>query len=108
MACSVAGITADANVLTNVLRQNAQRYELQYGEPIPCEQLVEWLCDIKQAYTQTGGKRPFGVSILYAGWDRHYGFQLYMSDPSGNYSGWKATAIGNNSQVEEAIKLLEL
>jgi len=45
------------------------------------------------------GKRPFGVSILYMGWDKHYGYQLYQSDPSGNYSGWKATCIGNNSAV---------
>nr|CAD7458892.1 unnamed protein product [Timema tahoe] len=43
------------------------------------------------------GKRPFGVSILYMGWDKHYGYQLYQSDPSGNYGGWKATCIGNNS-----------
>jgi len=105
MACSVAGITADANVLTNVLRLNAQRYYLQYDEPIPCEQLVQWLCDVKQAYTQYGGKRPFGVSILYMGWDKHYGFQLYQSDPSGNYGGWKGTCIGNNSQ--QAISMLK-
>jgi len=45
------------------------------------------------------GKRPFGVSILYMGWDAHYGFQLYQSDPSGNYCGWKATCIGTNSAV---------
>jgi len=99
MACSVAGITADANVLSDELRLISQRYKLQYGETIPCEQLVSWLCDIKQAYTQTGGKRPFGVSLLYMGWDRHYGYQLYQSDPSGNYSGWKATCIGANSQA---------
>lgn len=97
MVCSVAGITSDANVLTNELRLIGQRYLLQYGESIPCEQLVSWLCDVKQAYTQYGGKRPFGVSILYMGWDKHYGYQLYQSDPSGNYSGWKATCIGNNS-----------
>ena len=60
-----------------------QRYKYSYGESIPCEQLVSWLCDIKQLYTQSGGKRPFGVSILYMGWDKHYGFQLYQSDPSG-------------------------
>lgn len=96
MVCSVAGITSDANVLTNELRIIAQRYLFQYGEPMPCEQLVSQLCDIKQAYTQYGGKRPFGVSILYMGWDKHYGYQLYQSDPSGNYSGWKATCIGNN------------
>uniref|UniRef100_A0A6B2E5E8 Proteasome subunit alpha type n=1 Tax=Phlebotomus kandelakii TaxID=1109342 RepID=A0A6B2E5E8_9DIPT len=97
MVCSVAGITSDANVLTNELRMIAQRYQLNYGEAMPCEQLVSYLCDIKQAYTQYGGKRPFGVSILYMGWDKHYGYQLYQSDPSGNYSGWRATCIGNNS-----------
>lgn len=105
MACSVAGITSDANVLINVLRVNAQRYVLQYGETIPCEQLVQWVCDIKQAYTQIGGKRPFGVSFLYMGWDKHYGFQLYQSDPSGNYGSWKATCIGNNHQ--SAVSLLK-
>lgn len=56
MICSLAGITSDANVLTNELRVISQRYLLQYGETIPCEQLVSWLCDIKQAYTQYGGK----------------------------------------------------
>jgi len=105
MACSVAGITSDANVLINELRQIAQRYLLNYGESIPCETLVNWLCNIKQAYTQYGGKRPFGVSILYMGWDYHHGFQLYQSDPSGNYGGWKATCIGNNSAA--AVSMLK-
>jgi len=99
MACSVAGITSDANVLTNELRLIGQRYYYQYGESMPCEQLVSWLCDIKQTYTQYGGKRPFGVSILYMGWDKQLGYQLYQSDPSGNYSGWKATCIGQNSSA---------
>lgn len=105
IVCSVAGITSDANVLTNELRLIAQRYELNYGEPIPVEQLVSHLCDIKQAYTQYGGKRPFGVSLLYMGWDKHYGFQLYQSDPSGNYGGWKATCIGNNFNA--AVSMLK-
>ncbi|PFX17261.1 proteasome subunit alpha type-4-like [Stylophora pistillata] len=105
LACSVAGITSDANVLTNQLRLIAQRYLLQYQEPIPCEQVVSSLCDVKQAYTQFGGLRPFGVSILYVGWDKHYGYQLYQSDPSGNYSGWKATCIGNNSVA--AVSMLK-
>ncbi|ESP00923.1 hypothetical protein LOTGIDRAFT_146935, partial [Lottia gigantea] len=39
------------------------------------------------------------------GWDRHYGFQLYQSDPSGNYGGWKATCIGNNSA--NAVSMLK-
>ncbi|GAB0094246.1 Proteasome subunit alpha type [Sergentomyia squamirostris] len=108
MVCSVAGITSDANVLTNELRVIAQRYQLNYLEAMPCEQLVSYLCDIKQAYTQYGGKRPFGVSILYMGWDKHYGYQLYQSDPSGNYSGWRATCIGNNSAAAVSALKQEL
>lgn len=103
LCCSVSGITSDANVLINELRLIAQRYQLQYQEPIPCENLVSSLCNIKQAYTQFGGKRPFGVSILYAGWDKHFGYQLYQSDPSGNYGGWKATCIGSNNQTAVSI-----
>lgn len=105
MCCSVSGITSDANILITELRLIAQRYQLQYQEPIPCENLVSNLCNVKQAYTQFGGKRPFGVSILYMGWDKQFGYQLYQSDPSGNYGGWKATCIGNNNQT--AISILK-
>lgn len=49
------------------------------------------------------GLRPFGVSILYAGYDPHYQFQLYHSDPSGNYSGWKATCIGANNGTAQSL-----
>jgi 20S proteasome subunit alpha 3 len=40
---------------------------------------------------------------LFAGYDEHYGFQLYQSDPSGNYSGWKATVIGANNQAGKSL-----
>lgn len=77
---------------------------------------------MKQGYTQFGGAwdfilsldtadrpglglRPFGVALLYVGWDPLYGFQLYQSDPSGNYSGWKATCIGaNHSSATSLLK----
>jgi len=61
---------------------------------MPVEQIVKNVCNYKQAYTQFGGLRPFGVAFVFAGWDTNFGFQLYQSDPSGNYSGWKATVIG--------------
>lgn len=116
VACTVAGITSDANILINACRLQAQRYTFTYQEPIPVDQLVRGLCDTKQGYTQYGGMRPFGVSLLYAGWDRQRGFQLYQSDPSGNYGGWKATSIGANhaaatsvlqSDYQEDIDLVE-
>ena len=42
---------------------------------------------------------------MYAGFDENQGFQLYCSDPSGNYAGWKANATGVNSV--NAISLLK-
>jgi 20S proteasome alpha/beta subunit len=35
--------------------------------------------------------------------DEHYGFQLYQSDPSGNYGGWKAVAIGAGHQAAQNL-----
>ena len=105
MICAVAGMTADANILINYARQAAQRYLLSYNEDIPCEQLVRRLCDLKQGYTQHGGLRPFGVSFIYAGWDPQRQFQLYQSNPSGNYGGWKATSVGaNNASAQSLLK----
>mmetsp|Transcript_68876 Transcript_68876/g.192397 ORF Transcript_68876/g.192397 Transcript_68876/m.192397 type:complete len:186 (+) Transcript_68876:610-1167(+) len=99
----VAGLTADANILINNARLQSQRYLYTYQEPMPVEQLVQRVCNYKQAYTQYGGLRPFGVAFLFAGWDEHHNYQLYMSDPSGNYSGWKATCIGQNNQAGKGL-----
>lgn len=105
IAVAVAGITSDANILINYARKQAQSHLLTYGEPLPCEHLAQRLCDLKQGYTQYGGLRPFGVSFLYAGWDNLYGYQLYHSDPSGNYFGWKAHCIGaNHSSAQSLLK----
>ncbi|KAL7526357.1 hypothetical protein ACHAXR_001445, partial [Thalassiosira sp. AJA248-18] len=101
--CSVAGLTADANILIDQARLRAGRYAYQYQEPVPIENLVEHVCNYKQAYTQYGGLRPFGVAFLFAGYDETHGFQLYQSDPSGNYSGWKATVIGANNQAGKSL-----
>ena len=35
--------------------------------------------------------------------DSTHGFQLYLSDPSGNFGGWKATAAGGNHQAASNI-----
>lgn len=98
-------MTADANILINYARSAAQNYLLTYNQEIPCEQLVRRLCDLKQGYTQHGGLRPFGVSFIYAGYDDQRQFQLYQSNPSGNYGGWKATSVGaNNASAQSLLK----
>ena len=42
------------------------------------------------------GVRPYGVSLLVAGWDASRGPTLYQVDPSGSFWAWKASAIGKN------------
>ncbi|CAE8668229.1 unnamed protein product [Polarella glacialis] len=103
--CAVAGITSDANILINKLRLTAQQHVYTFSESMPVEELVTSICDYKQGYTQFGGLRPFGVSFLVAGYDAAHGFQLYHTDPSGNFSGWKSYAIGiNNNTAMQALR----
>ncbi|CAH6722345.1 proteasome subunit alpha type-3 [[Candida] jaroonii] len=105
MIAAVAGMTSDASILVNNARVYGQQYLKTYNESVPCEMLIKKICDIKQGYTQHGGLRPFGVSFIYAGYDDRYEFQLFTSNPSGNYSGWKATSIGaNNSAAQTLLK----
>jgi 20S proteasome subunit alpha 3 len=105
ICCAVAGLDADANILLQQARVEAQRYLFRFNERIPVELLVTRIAEYKQFYTQSGGLRPFGTTFLYAGWDKEKGYQLLVSDPSGNYAGWRATAIGrNNVTAQSALK----
>lgn len=103
LICAVAGMTSDASILVNNARVQSQQYLKTYNEEIPCEILIKRVANIKQGYTQHGGLRPFGVSFLYAGWDDRYQYQLYTSNPSGNFSGWKATSIGANNAAAQTL-----
>ncbi|TPP60426.1 Proteasome endopeptidase complex [Fasciola gigantica] len=94
-----SGLSPDYRVLVKQARKSAQAYQMAYGEQISPEQLVVRTAAVMQEYTQSGGVRPFGVSLLIAGWDydNKRAF-LYQCDPSGTYFPWKATALGHNSQ----------
>lgn len=94
LLCAVSGIVADANYLIDYARLHCQRHLYSHHEPIYAEELVKFLCNEKHHYTQFGSSRPFGVGLMYAGYDKVRGFQLYNSDPSGNYAAWKAHATG--------------
>jgi len=91
-----AGMGPDARVLVRKGRKIAQRYFRTYHAPIPVTQIVKDLAAVMQEFTQSGGVRPFGVSLLIAGHDELNGPQLYQVDPSGSYWAWKASAIGKS------------
>ena len=91
-----SGMGPDFRVLVDKGRKAGQKYWLEYHDPIPVSLLARELATVMQEFTQSGGVRPFGVSLLVAGFDDD-GPQLYQVDPSGSYWAWKASAIGKNS-----------
>eukprot|EP00826_Nyctotherus_ovalis_P008836 TRINITY_DN12296_c0_g1_i12.p1 TRINITY_DN12296_c0_g1~~TRINITY_DN12296_c0_g1_i12.p1 ORF type:complete len:245 (+),score=51.75 TRINITY_DN12296_c0_g1_i12:107-841(+) len=97
VVCSVCGMAADALVLIDVARKVAQHHSYTFGEPVPLERLVQEISTSLHYHTQYGSTRPFGASILFAGYDKVKGYQLQCTDPGGNYTAWKAHVLGANN-----------
>ncbi|KDN46478.1 N-terminal nucleophile aminohydrolase [Tilletiaria anomala UBC 951] len=91
-----SGMGPDFRVLVAKARKSAQAYWKIYGEYPPTRVLVQEVATVMQEATQSGGVRPFGVSLLIAGFDKVRGPSLYQVDPSGSYFMWKASAMGKN------------
>jgi len=104
IGCATSGLVADARALVDRARLDAQINEITYDEKIPVKILVKSICDFKQAYTQYGGVRPFGVVLLIAGVDET-GPQLFATDPSGAFTEYKAGSEGTGRS--EAIAYFE-
>jgi proteasome alpha subunit len=99
---AAAGNVADGRQLVDVARRRAAAEELRYGQPVDAETLTHHLTDHVQAYTQTGGARPFGTALLVAGVDRDpdgAAPALYEVDPGGTPSEWRATAVGRDADA---------
>ncbi len=95
IGCVIAGLTADAQILIDHARIQAQINRLSYDEPIDVSALVKRVCELKQIYTMNAGVRPFGVAILFAGIDSKP--HLFMTTPSGAYNSYRAQAIGSGA-----------
>lgn len=119
-----AGMGPDYRVLVDKARKVSHTgYKRIYNEYPPTRILVQDVARVVQEATQSGGVRPYGVSLLVAGWDEGVepeseeakkddpeqkissktggiqkgGPSLYQVDPSGSYYPWKATAIGKHA-----------
>lgn len=93
-----AGMGGDGRILIDYARVIAVRHRLLYGEPATVELLAKSIADIKQAYTQHGGVRPFGVGLIFGGVNPDGSTKLYRTDPGGQYFSFKAIAIGSSDQ----------
>ena len=95
------GILADSRVLVDYARVRSQVNRITYSEPIEVSALVKDICDRKQRFTQLGGIRPFGVSLLVAGSDGEP--HLFETDPSGTLREWRAHAVGRGSKDAKKV-----
>jgi len=69
-----------------------------YETPMLTGRLVRKISDKSQTYTQKSEKRPYGVGLLVAGYDKT-GPHLFQTAPSGNYYEYYAQSIGARSQA---------
>lgn len=92
IAAAIAGLSGDARILIGLARQLAQIHQLTFGEPVSVGKLSKDISDHIQRYTQQGGTRPFGVSMLFIGIDSSP--QLYLTTPIGAFWSYKAHAVG--------------
>jgi len=115
---SAAGILSDSRILVEKAQLLSQQHQVTYDSGIDVESIIKEISDLKQAFTQYGGARPFGVSMMVAGISGSKS-KLFVSDVTGNYYEYKASAIGENDEkirellreesldltIDEAIKL---
>jgi|UniRef100_A0A7J2TAB6 proteasome alpha subunit len=98
IGATFSGLGHDGRVLIDYARLIAVRHRLTFDEAIDVELLARTICDIKQAYTQQGGVRPFGVSIIFGGVDKK-GVELIKTEPSGLYFKYYGVAAGVGEQT---------
>ncbi len=104
IVASVAGIVSDARVLIERAQLLAQQHRITYDSPIETESIVKEIANMKQQFTQYGGARPFGVSMMTAGINGKKP-ELFVSDITGNYFSYHANAIGeDDDKIKEKLR----
>ena len=96
VGCAFVGLSADARHLVDFARDESQINSIWYDEQMKIQTLVTNICEYKHLFTQSYGVRPFGVVLFVAGIDET-GINLFATDPSGAYLGYKAVCEGKNS-----------
>lgn len=94
-----AGLTADARILINRAQVECQSHKLNVEDPVTIEYITRYIAQLKQKYTQSNGRRPFGLSCLIGGFDLDGTPHLFQTDPSGIYYEWKANATGKSAKT---------
>ncbi len=101
---AIAGIISDARVLTEKAQVICQQHRITYDSPIEPESVIKEIANIQQQFTQYGGARPFGISMMLAGINGKKP-ELYTSEITGNYFSYYANAIGeDDDKIKEKLQ----
>ena len=99
---AAAGYIPDARVQVDGARFFSQGNRMTYDESVEVGTVAKHLADQAHQFTQYGGVRPNGVSMIIAGIDQK-GESIYVTDPSGTYVQFSAIAIGAGSDDVNAF-----
>jgi proteasome alpha subunit len=99
---AAAGYIPDARVQVDGARFFSQGNRMTYDESVEVATVAKHLADQAHQFTQYGGVRPNGVSMIIAGIDQK-GESIYVTDPSGTYVQFSAIAIGAGSDDVNAF-----
>ncbi|MCK5629120.1 MAG: archaeal proteasome endopeptidase complex subunit alpha [Nanoarchaeota archaeon] len=105
IGATASGILSDARVLVERAQQSAQQHKITYDTEIDVSTIVKEMCSLKQICTQSGGLRPFGVSLLVGGINPDGTPSLFETDPTGIFFQYYVCVIGEGeSEVEEIMQ----
>uniref|UniRef100_A0AC34GT53 Proteasome subunit alpha type n=1 Tax=Panagrolaimus sp. ES5 TaxID=591445 RepID=A0AC34GT53_9BILA len=93
-----AGLTADARVLIDAARVECQSHRLNLEDPVTVGYISRFIANTKQRYTQSPGRRPFGLSMLIGGFDFDGTPRLFKTEPSGAYYEYLASSTGRGEK----------
>uniref|UniRef100_A0A0K0DZY5 Proteasome subunit alpha type n=1 Tax=Strongyloides stercoralis TaxID=6248 RepID=A0A0K0DZY5_STRER len=93
-----AGLSADARVLVDYARLECQTYKMTLEDPVTVAYIARFLANTKQRFTQSPGRRPFGISMIVGGFDFDGTPRLYKTEPSGTYYEYLANSTGRGEK----------
>lgn len=103
-----SGVMSDGRRLIEQSQITSQEHKVKFQNPIDVLQLVKDIANIQQHYSQMGGLRPFGVSLLVGGVEDRES-KLWQTTPSGIYMRFLARCTGSlsdkiNEELEKDYK----